>query len=311
MSTSGSTGRPKLVRLSHQNLYSNVQSISEYLDFNSGERTITTLPAYYSYGLSILHSHLLFGHTVILNTLPLSDKSFSNFVRSQRVTSIAGVPHSYELLFRTGFFDHEYPKLLYLTQAGGKLSPDRVKQVSQWATENNKKFYVMYGQTEAAPRMAYLSPEDAYENAKCIGIPIPEGSFRIDKDHPEGGSTDGSGELIYIGPNVMMGYAYSADDFALGQGPNELKTGDIAVKDSSNYYRIIGRMSRFSKLYGLRLSFDDIEQRLNELSADWVAPPYCLPMRQSRQDSPFILSLVAASNPLKDDLKPCTVAFSS
>jgi|GEM_PF-744493 len=262
LSTSGSTGSPKLVRLSHQNLSANAKSISEYLDFQPGERAITTLPAHYSYGLSVLHSHLLFGHTLVLNDLSVSEPTFYERVREMEITSLAGVPHSHELLLRSGFFDQDYPALRYLTQAGGKLSADRVHDIANWAKREGKRFYVMYGQAEASPRMAYLPPEDALSHSASIGCAVPGGRFRLDPIKADTDSDNAAGELVYTGPNVMMGYAFGPDDLARGQGSDELKTGDIAVQGSSGYYRIVGRMSRFAKLFGLRISFDEVEQHL-------------------------------------------------
>lgn len=262
LSTSGSTGSQKLVRLSHENLLSNALAISEYLELRAGERAITSLPAHYSFGLSILHSHLLLGHTLVLSERSVSEPEFWEAAERECVTSIAGVPHTYHLLELGGFLDREYPHLRYLTQAGGKLPFERARLFAQWAERAGKRFYIMYGQTEAAPRIAYLPPADAAEHADCIGIAVPGGRLRIEPIDEIDDLPGGAGELVYQGPNVMMGYAVSRADLAGAQGPGELRTGDIAVCNARGYYRIIGRLSRFAKLFGLRLSFDDIEQRL-------------------------------------------------
>ncbi|MFN7166766.1 MAG: AMP-binding protein [Pannonibacter sp.] len=262
LSTSGSTGSQKLVRLSHQNLLSNALAIAEYLELRPGERAITSLPAHYSFGLSILHSHLLFGHTLVLSERSVSEPEFWEVVERECVTSIAGVPHTYHLLELGGFLGREYPHLRYLTQAGGKLPPERARVFAQWAERSGKRFYIMYGQTEASPRIAYLPPADAAEHADCIGVAVPGGRLRIEPIDEISDLPSGAGELVYQGPNVMMGYAVSRADLARPQGPDEIRTGDIAVRNARGYYRIIGRLSRFAKLFGLRLSFDDIEQRL-------------------------------------------------
>ena len=262
LSTSGSTGSPKLVRLSHENLRSNAQSIAGYLDFQPGERAITSLPGYYSYGLSVLHSHLMLGHTVVLSRNSVSEPAFWETVAREKVTSIAGVPHTYELIEHGGFLAKDYPDLRYLTQAGGKLAEQKIRKFAQWADQNGKRFHVMYGQTEAAPRMAHLPPEDAQAYADCIGVAVPGGRFRLEPMDDVAGLPEGAGELVYTGPNVMMGYAFSPEDLAKPAGPGELSTGDIAVCNERGYYRIVGRRSRFAKMFGLRLSFDDIERRL-------------------------------------------------
>ena len=262
LSTSGSTGSQKLVRLSHQNLRSNALAIAEYLDLQPGERAITSLPAHYSFGLSVLHTHLLFGHALVLTCRSVSDPGFWDIVERERVTSLSGVPHSYQLLEMGGFLERDYRDLRYITQAGGKLSPESVQKFAQWADRSGKRFYVMYGQTEAAPRMAYLPPADAAAYADCVGLAVPGGRFHLEPIDDVEGLPEGAGELVYQGPNVMMGYAVSRADLAKPQGSDEIHTGDIAVRNERGYYRIVGRLSRFAKLFGLRLGFDDIERRL-------------------------------------------------
>lgn len=262
LSTSGSTGSPKLVKLSHENLRSNAESIAEYLALEPGERAITSLPLHYSYGLSVLHSHLLQGHAIVLTAESVSDPAFWQQVDRFGVTSIAGVPYSYELMAHSGFFDRRHPSLRYMTQAGGKLSEDLIVKFARHANSNDRRFYVMYGQTEASPRMAYLPPEQAAAHPDCIGVPIPGGKFRID---PLEGADRGAGELVYSGPNVMMGYALKREDLAVPASVRELRTGDVARLEPHGLYKIVGRMSRFIKLFGLRIGLDDVEARLAEL----------------------------------------------
>ncbi|ABI77786.1 AMP-binding enzyme [Hyphomonas neptunium ATCC 15444] len=262
LSTSGSTGSQKLVRLSHENLRSNALAIAEYLEFQPGERAITSLPAHYSFGLSVLHTHLLLGHTLVLTDRSVAEPAFWDIVDREGVTSIAGVPHSYQLLELGGFLERDHKSLRYLTQAGGKLSPESVQKFAQWADRSGKRFYVMYGQTEAAPRMAYLPPADAAAYPDCVGVAVPGGSFHLEPIEDAEGLPEGAGELVYKGPNVMMGYAVTRADLAKPQGTDEIHTGDIAVRNERGYYRIVGRISRFAKLFGLRLGFDDIERRL-------------------------------------------------
>jgi len=261
LSTSGSTGSPKLVKLSHENLRSNAESIAEYLCLASGERAITSLPLHYSYGLSVLHSHLLLGHAIVLTAESVSDPIFWQQVDRFGVTSIAGVPYSYELMAHSGFFDRRHPSLRYMTQAGGKLSEDLIVKFARHANSNDRRFYVMYGQTEASPRMAYLPPRQAVSHPDCIGVAIPGGKFRID---PFDGADHGAGELIYSGPNVMMGYALKRDDLGAPANVPELRTGDVARLEPDGLYKIVGRMSRFIKLFGLRIGLDDVETRLAE-----------------------------------------------
>ena len=264
LSTSGSTGSPKLVRLSHANIVANASAIAAYLDIGHDDRAITNLPLHYSYGLSILNSHLLAGGATILTDLSVADPDFWRLVDDRCVTAIGGVPYTYELLEQLSFRDRPPPaSLRTMTQAGGRLGSDLVKSYGRYARENGLRFFVMYGQTEATARMAYLPPDLAETNSEMIGKPIPGGRFSIideqGKDLPPGKA----GELVYHGPNVMMGYARSPGDLEEGAGPTRLETGDIGVEESG-LYRIVGRKSRFAKIAGQRVGFADCERILDD-----------------------------------------------
>jgi acyl-coenzyme A synthetase/AMP-(fatty) acid ligase/peptidoglycan/LPS O-acetylase OafA/YrhL len=262
LSTSGSTGTTKLVRLSVEAIDANAQAIVAYLDLQPGERAITTLPLHYSYGLSVLHSHLACGAAVIVTERSLTDPDFWALFRREGATSLAGVPHSFELLDMLGFADMELPSLRTVTQAGGRLSPDVVRRYGAWALGSGRRMFVMYGQTEAAPRMAYLPPERLLEHADCIGVPVPGGAFALLGEDGRTLAGDGvTGELVYRGLNVMMGYAYDRDDLARGREVEALATGDLAER-RGDLYRIVGRKSRFCKPFGLRIGLDDVEAAL-------------------------------------------------
>jgi acyl-CoA synthetase (AMP-forming)/AMP-acid ligase II len=252
LSTSGSTGSPKLVRLSPENLRANAASIAEYLDIRPDDRAATTLPMHYCYGLSVVNSHLLRGAGLILTDLSVADEDFWELFRSARGTAFAGVPYTFDLLDRLGFESMRLPGLRYVTQAGGRLAPDRVARYAAQGRRDGWKFFVMYGQTEATARMAYLPPELAESRPTTIGVPIPGGSFRL----------DASGELVYSGPNVMLGYAERPADLALGRTVEELHTGDIARRAADGLYEIVGRRSRFAKILGLRIDPQAVEALL-------------------------------------------------
>ncbi|WP_306251196.1 AMP-binding protein [Parvularcula sp. IMCC14364] len=266
LTTSGTTGTPKLVRLSGENLQSNAASIADYLDISSLDRAITTLPVNYSYGLSIINSHLQAGASVSLTDRSVSSQCLWEQFREQQCTSLAGVPYTYELLDRVGFADMDLPSLRTLTQAGGKLPPEKVRYHARLAAKRGYRFHVMYGQTEATARMGWLPPELASKNPHSIGQPIPGGSFTLrDATGKIITRHDREGELIYSGANVMMGYADQPDDLARAAELTELETGDLAVRNRLGLYRITGRKSRFCKLYGLRFNLDDIEASLTRM----------------------------------------------
>lgn len=256
LSTSGSTGSPKLVRLSHDNLQSNAESIADYLGITDTDRAATTLPLHYCYGLSVLHSHLLRGAGLILTDRSVSDLAFWEEFRAGHGTSLAGVPYTFDLLDRIGFADMELPHLRRVTQAGGRLAPERVAAYAELGRRSGWQLFVMYGQTEATARMAYLPPHLAVERPEAVGVPIPGGSFRLE---PADGHGPDVGELVYAGPNVMLGYAQSPADLALGRTVRDLRTGDLARCAPDGLYEIVGRLSRFVKIVGLRIDPTRVE----------------------------------------------------
>lgn len=262
LTTSGSTGSPKLVRQSYKNIQSNAEAIAKYLELDENERPVTTLPMNYTYGLSIINSHVLVGATILLTTNSVVARPFWDFVKSEKATSFGGVPYTYEMLKRVRFFRMELPDLKYFTQAGGKLSPELHKEFAEYAEEKGKHFIVMYGQTEATARMAYLPYKDALRKYGSMGIVIPGGRFDlIDADGNVITEPDTVGELVYEGDNVTLGYAECGEDLVKGdERGGRLETGDMARFDDEGYYFIVGRKKRFLKLFGNRVNLDEVDR---------------------------------------------------
>ena len=268
LTTSGSTGSPKFVRLSANNVLANAESIVEYLEIVENERPVTTLPSYYSYGVSVINSHFIKGATVLLTEGTVAQREFWNFMKEYKATSIAGVPYTYEMLKMLRFFRMDLPYLKTMTQAGGKLNKDIAKEYIEFAESKGKRFYVMYGQTEATARMSYLPLERALDKYASIGIAIPRGKFSlIDVNGNAIKEPDVDGELIYEGPNVSLGYAECRADLAKGdENHGVLHTGDVARRDADGYYYITGRMKRFVKVWGNRCNLDATEQLVKAIT---------------------------------------------
>lgn len=264
LTTSGSTGSPKFVRQSYTNVLDNAESIVTYLQIDASERPISTLPMNYTYGLSIINSHFLVGATILLTDNGLMQKEFWKFFGEAEATSFGGVPYTYEMLERLRFYRRDLKSLRYMTQAGGKLTPELHEKFAGYAENMGVKFIVMYGQCEATARMGYLPAEKALEKKGSMGIVIPGGKFTlVDSDGQLITEPETAGELVYEGTNVTLGYAECGEDLIKGdERGGILHTGDVAMFDQDGYYYIVGRMKRFLKIYGNRVNLDEIDRMI-------------------------------------------------
>ncbi|MGN0064912.1 MAG: AMP-binding protein [Nocardioides sp.] len=261
LSTSGSTGSPKLVRLSRTNVYSNAAAIADFLGLGPHSRAITSLPLHYCYGLSVVHSHLVAGGSLAVTERSVTDAEFWDHLERSGATTMAAVPYTFDLLERVDLATRPTASLTQITVAGGRLAPDRVRAWSLRGRDEGWDLVVMYGQTEATARMAWLPPSLAAEHPYAIGHAIPGGHLRLEpvpeSDEP------GTGEIVYSGPNVMMGYASRPADLALAATTADLRTGDLG-RMREGLFEVVGRRNRFAKVFGLRLDLARVESLLSE-----------------------------------------------
>ncbi|MAJ70880.1 MAG: hypothetical protein CBB67_013895 [Alteromonadaceae bacterium TMED7] len=269
LSTSGSTGTAKCVALSACNLEANCSAILSYLPITQRDITVLTLPLSYSYGLSVLHTHLAAGARLVFTSASVFNKAFWSLVKTLPVTSLAGVPSFYEMLLKLRFTRMDLPSLRYFTQAGGRLDVSQVSQLSDYAATHDKRFFVMYGQTEATARMAYVEPDVLARKPHCIGRAIPGGEFCLkDENGNTVTTTNTTGELCYRGANVMLGYAETVADLCVFNPFEWLHTGDLAMVDSDGDYTITGRLKRMLKVFGERVNLDALEQQFATAGLD-------------------------------------------
>jgi len=260
LTTSGTTGSRNFVRLSYRNLQSNADAIIEALGIGPEDRAITTMPLSYTYGLSILHTHLRAGGSLILTEATLVSPGFWAALKTHQATGFGGVPFIYDMLLKLRFERMDLPHLKTLTQAGGALGAEKTARMVEICAAKGLRFISMYGQTEATARISYVPWARAAEKAGSIGIAVPGGRISLD---------EADGELIYEGPNVSMGYAAGHADLSRGdENGGRLRTGDLAAVDPDGFYRIVGRKKRFLKIAGHRVNLDEIEHMLRAAGHD-------------------------------------------
>ena len=262
--TSGSTGSPKLVRHTRNNIESNAKAVAAAFGLNEFCRGMVSLPIGFTQGLNVASSHLFAGATVLLTTHTLTEREFWNFLRDQKADSITGVPYSYELMNRLKFFKMDLPALKTINQGGGRLTDDLFRTCAQYALDTDRRFIPTYGSTETTSRMSYLPAELAIQKIGSIGIPLPGCSFTLIDDNGALISEPfRDGEIVFHGPNVTLGYAECKEDLLLGDERNGVyRTGDLAHFDEDGCFYIVGRKSRFLKLFGYRVGLDETERLL-------------------------------------------------
>jgi acyl-coenzyme A synthetase/AMP-(fatty) acid ligase len=261
--TSGSTGRPRAVMQTMRNIAENARSIVSYLGLDRHDRAMLILPISYCYGRSILQTHLLVGGSVFLDRRFMYPSVVLGAIGSEGCTGFAGVPLTFELLRR-----HAQPKpgstpsLRYLTQAGGAMRPETI----DWTRKafEPAKLFVMYGQTEATARLAYLPPEHATEKRGSIGIPIPNVRLRVVDDDGKDVEEGASGHLVAHGPNVTPGYFEAPEETASILKDGWLWTGDVAHRDEDGFFYVVGRAKEFLKIGGYRVSPAHIERVISQ-----------------------------------------------
>lgn len=272
--TSGSTGSPKLVRHSYRNIEANAENVKNLFQITPSERAMGVLPMHYTMGLSVIASHLYAGATVLLCGKSLLDRGFWSMLKEQHATSFTGVPYSFELLSKLRFFRMDLPDLKIVTQGGGKLTEEMWQSLVDYAKDKGKKFIATYGQSECTARMAYLPAELAATKICSIGIAEPGGQLSIiNHEGVETFEGEDSGEMVYRGENVTLGYAHSKEDLLKGdENHGIMHTGDLARRDADGCYYIIGRLKRFLKIFGLRIGLDEVE---NLIRSNYDTDCYC------------------------------------
>ena len=266
LTTSGSTGSPKLVRHSYDNLSSNAQNVASFFGFGPDDRPLIDLQLHYTMGLNVACSSLYAGATLAMTTHNAMEEDYWSFFNAQNITVITGVPYSYEILKRMRFFREDHPSLRIIAEGGGKLTDDTFRFIAEYARDRGKQFFATFGTSETTSRLAYLDPSKALDHIGSIGKAIPNGRlFLVDDERNEIERQAAEGELVYQGRNVTLGYATKAEDLEKGDERHGVYyTGDLARRDEEGYYYIVGRKSRFLKLYGHRVGLDESEQLLRQ-----------------------------------------------
>lgn len=261
--TSGTTGSPKGVTLSHKNLHANTVSIVKYLDLRPDDRVMAILPFYYSYGNSLLLTHMYCGGSVVIDNRFAYPNIILEIMAQERVTGFSGVPSSFAILMhRSNIYDYRFKHLRYITQAGGPMSPALTQKIMEILP--HIKVYIMYGQTEASARLSYLEPDKLPEKIGSIGKAIPGVELTIKDEKGKVCKPGEVGEIIASGDNIMIGYWNQPEETKKVLKEDGLHTGDLARTDEDGYLYIVSRRSDMIKSGAHRISPKEIEEVIVE-----------------------------------------------
>lgn len=264
--TSGTTGKPKGVMLSHTNLVANTLSTVQYLGLTKNDRVMVVLPFFYSYGNSVLLTHIAVGGALIVNQSLLYPTIILDQMQAEKVTGFSGVPSTFALLLqRTAIRETSFPYLRYVTQAGGGMSPVLARELA--TVLPGVAIYIMYGQTEASPRLSCLAPEYLHRKPGSIGKAIPGVTLEVLAPTGETIQPGEIGEIVASGENVMLGYWKQPEATAEVLREGRLWTGDLATIDEEGYLYIVGRRSDMIKSGAHRIAPKEIEDVLLEHNA--------------------------------------------
>ena len=254
--TSGSTGEKKGVMLTHKNLISNTNSILKILPINNREIVNLLLPASYSFGLSVINTHIKVGAKIYIHDSPFVG-SIINELKKYKCTSFYGVPSTFEILLKkTDFVKKNFKYLKYIAQAGGHLHNNYKKIIM---SKYMKSFYIMYGATEASPRLSYVPPNRLKDKLNSIGIPLPGVKFKLFKV-----KNSKYFQLGASGNNIMKGYFNEKKLTKESMYNKFFLTGDLAYKDDQNFYYLIKRIDKTLKRFGFKINLSLIENNLKK-----------------------------------------------
>ena len=304
--TSGTTGEPKGVMLTHRNLTANAGSIVEYLGLSDSDKVMVVLPFHYSYGNSLLTTHLMVGGSLVLENRFVFPNLVLDKIREEQVTGFAGVPSTFAILLnRSNLRKSAFPSLRYVTQAGGAMSPKLARDLREALP--GTEVYIMYGQTEAVARLTYLDPSELIRKAGSIGKAIPRVRITLRKQDGDFAPPGEVGEIVAEGENVMAGYWNNPDDTKAVLKDGRLHTGDLARADEEGFLYIVGRRSEMIKTGGHRVSPKEIEEVISGMPGVHETAVVGVPDEMLGQAiRAFVVREPGGSVSMKDVLKHCS-----
>ena len=184
-------------------------------------------------------------------------------MREQEATGFAGVPSTFTILLsRSNLKNLKFPRLRYVTQAGGAMAPAVQKEVAEAFAP--ARLFVMYGATEASARLSYLDPADLPRKWGSIGKAIANVELFVADERGRPLPAGEEGEIVARGSNLMSGYWNHPEETEKVLRNGLYYTGDIGRMDEEGFLFVVGRSKDMIKIGGNRVSAKEIEEALHE-----------------------------------------------
>jgi long-chain acyl-CoA synthetase len=251
------------VMLSHENFVSNLEASNELMGLGADDSILMVVPLYYIHGRMQQLMHAMTGGTVVYSagfTFPA--KVHAELVQSG-VRGFSGVPYHFnQLLDRSKLAEQPPPALRYVLITGGALAPAVLERLRDALP--GVGIHLAYGQTEAAPRITWIGPDELFVKVGSVGRALPNVKLEILGPNEQPMGPHVVGEVAAGGPNIMKGYV-SGDEKQLGKIDDQgrLRTGDLGRLDDDGHLFLVGRSSEMIKSAGERIFPQEIEDVLH------------------------------------------------
>ena len=272
MFTSGSTGMPKGVMLTHANVLSNIEALSQVIPLGPSDRVLGVLPFFHVFGFTgTLWLPACLGMGAVYHYTPLEARAVGQLAEKFKATFLLGTP-TFLAAWMRRVEPEKFKSLRYIVVGAEKLREELGK-----ACEEKYGLYPLegYGATELSPVASINIPNIDWPGNKqigtkpgTVGMPLP-GVFMKVVDPASGKElgADQPGLILVKGPNVMKGYLGDEANTNAVIRDGYYVTGDIGRIDEDGFVTLTDRLSRFSKVGGEMVPHIKVEESLHEAQA--------------------------------------------
>jgi long-chain acyl-CoA synthetase len=263
--TSGTTSKPKGVRISHKALVTHLKTLSHLFKYGQESRILNILHLSHTDGIIQGPVIAFFNIAQLLRPLNFSIPAIPELLDTiyrYRITHFITVPTILSLIMKFGIKQKDAfqtEDFQFIISNGSQL------EAALWETFEktfNTRLVNVFGLTETVVGGLFSGPDDRTHNIGTIGKPI-DCEAKIITTNGDEAKIGEPGELLIKGANIMSGYLNAPEATAEAFIDNWLCTGDIAIRDTAGFYKIVGRKKSIIKSRGITIHPEEITEVLN------------------------------------------------